>query len=169
MNIKDIEADIAKLNEQLKKARDLEKNEREALRKATNRVWKFTFAPATGQRMSFNKNRDSAMQEWYLHGEIVNKDACLAAGWSEDALRAGGMGYWFNSCSSKIAFNVGGGNIYISEDIYRVGTSNVKANEQAEDADVAFRSLEQFIIYNPKGGDVTDIILAQRHFGWRNG
>jgi hypothetical protein len=161
MNIKDIETRIAELQAELKVATANAQVEREALRKATKRRWKFTFAPANDRQYSFSKNRDALMELWYLQGEVVNREECTAAGWSDDTTRTGGMGYWFNRASGHIAFNSGGGNIYINDGSFR---GEAEANA---DAEIVFKALEQFIIDNPQGGDVTDIILAQRHFGWK--
>jgi len=159
---KELEIDLAvarKEEEQLKRARLA----------ATKRQWVFTFAllPEAQMRDSWMALRpESGVTAYRLSGAVVNKEECLKAGHGEEATRGGSMVYLFNTVNGKIIKAEGGGNIYINHNDRFHSSPEVSA-ECREDSEYVFASLEALVKLNPKGGNCTEIILAQRHFMWR--
>lgn len=136
--------------------------ERKARREACPRQWRFYMTLIND---NWNEVRQiSGVVQLALRGEITNKEACKAAGYSNDELRGGSMVYLFNTCNGRFVGALGGGNVYIkgsasgrdqaaSHPTY-TAIEERYGHLQAAYGDEAF--LQQL--------DITDIILAQPGF-----
>lgn len=155
---------IKNLQDELAQVEAEEQELAEARRKSVRRKWKFTFMPHERNTM-FDKIHDPAVVYYILHGEVVNAKECLEVGNSDDYVRPGGMGYYYNKASGRIIMRGGGGNIYIPEDTF--GHRNVTKDQLDEERAKCYTKLEEFVKQNPDGGDVTDIIVGNPYFGWK--
>lgn len=155
----ELQQQIKTLQEQVKLAEREAEEERKRARKETPRVWRFTLLP--GDRTYDKPRAGCGVVVFHLAGEVLNKEACIQAGWDADSLRGGGMAYLFNTLNNRIVCGLGGGNLYIvGERLW--GNADVPR----EQVDQTFAQLEDFLRSNPGGGDVTDIIVRQKGFEW---
>jgi hypothetical protein len=173
--IKELQAEVATLT-QLKVKVLTERRE------AVLRQWKFTFAPSARTHILDRLRLGSGCMLFSLTGEVVNKVACIEAGYSTDEVGGGAMEYVVNMLNGKIVMSSGGGCQFIQDRCF-----NANAQEEAKaDVERVFSALEEELarlaIHKAHPAllhemirswrwieplDVTSIILNQRHFGWR--
>jgi hypothetical protein len=158
-----VAAEIARLTEELKVLSKKEEEEKRELRETTKRVWKFTFLPSDKESLFYGPRPASEVQVFSLFGSVTNEEECLAAGYNKENLQ-GVMCYFVNMLNHEVVCHAGGGSIFITSSPWGSGQSVVEAKE---DAEVAFKALGKFLASNSDGGDVTEIIMNQRHFSWR--
>jgi hypothetical protein len=137
---------IAELEAQLRAAKQRKSEEDEARRKSVKPVYQFSLIPRPEERR-YEKIIDSSIRVYRLEGKILNVDELAAAGWLKRDLESGGMSYLFNSLSGKIVMETGGGRLYVSD-----------WNHTREQYLAVMDELSAFVVANPEGGDVTEIV-----------
>lgn len=91
---------------------------------------------------------------YYLDAKVTNKEEALAAGYKEDQLPKGGIGYLFNTLSDRFVMRQGGGYIHL-------GFCDRNENEK-QILRETMDQLEDFITAYPEGGDITSIVLEHK-------
>ncbi len=164
--LEEIQARMAALRVEEKDLMEASEKARAAKRDATKRKWRFTFTPRKEPR-GYDKLWDPAVMWLDLMGEVLNFEECIAAGHREEDVKGyKGMAYLYNTATNKIIMPSGGGHIFVSLDPWHF-VDKTKKEEALADAQRVVSELDTFIKTHPEGGDVTDVILSQRHFGWR--
>jgi hypothetical protein len=144
---------VEELKAELQLAQKRLELERAALKDATPIVWRFTIAPAT---TSHHEVFDETCVLYVIAGEVANKEEATSVG--HLITGEGRMVYVFNTLSGKLVMDIGGGTVYVSKGWGR---------DKSEDAfKKTMQELSEFIVANPNGGDITDII--NRHRAARN-
>lgn len=149
---KSVEEMRAELREAEQVLEQREKAELKAKLEATPIIYKFTVSKADNRRREIY---DTSCLFYEIKAEITNRDEAKAAGHPEHCMRVGGMTYAFNALSGRIVCEVGGGTIWIG--------SGWGSDEQYDSAQRAMVKVSQFIVDNPDGGDITDIVEAHRN------
>jgi hypothetical protein len=144
---------VEELKAELQLAQKRLELERAALKDATPITWRFTITPAT---TSHHEVFDEACVLYVIAGEVANKKEASEVG--HLITGEGRMVYVFNTLSGKLVMDIGGGTVYVSKGWGR---------DKSEDAfKKTMQELSEFIVANPNGGDITDII--NRHRAARN-
>ena len=144
----------AELRAELRAAELRESAERQARTAQTPVVRKFTIEPTKPKGRFHDDLFDPSCRFYDLECEITNRAEALEAGHAEHDLRSGGMTYVFNTLSGLIVCAVGGGSIYVS------GGWDAK---NAESAQLTMGAISAFIVANPEGGDITDLVEVHRN------
>jgi hypothetical protein len=160
-----LEAKRKALTAEIEQVEKDQKAARDAARAAVKRDWRFTIHVSTAVTGFDRIRTGSGVRLYCLSGSVLNKKELLAAGHNEDHVKGGSMRYLFNVATGKFICSSGGGNIYIADGSF---FHLEKAEEAREDAEAVYNSLERFLANNPEGGDVTAIILSQRHLSWKD-
>lgn len=147
---------IAALRAELAAAELAEREAAKAKRAAFKLDWQYHIRPVARDRhSSFDKMYDSTCERYKIDRTLLNQEAAKAAGIPDHEMRAGGMEYIYNKLTCRIICSTGGGTIYINEDHYRpTNTSPDGADERA------MLAIGAFLISNPRGGDITEIVQA---------
>lgn len=151
-NLENLEAKLADLRNQVKEAEREVNRERDLVKKSITPIYRFTLAPA--EHRTHHEILDDAIVLVRLEGVVENAEAMREVG--ADPFQ-GGMTYFFNKLSGKIVTSEGGGNIWLSTD-----ASFSRSTEEREDARKTFDVLSKFLVENPEGGDVTEIVMSHR-------
>lgn len=141
---------IAKLEKAIARLRAEEANESLARRNQVKPLYRWTLTPT---ERKYDAIFDPDVSLYKLDGVIVNKDELSAAGWSDRDMFQGGMAYYFNHATGRIIAATGGGSVWVSDGGFKRDTPEIRRT---------FDELSTFIVTDPDGGDVTDIILAHR-------
>ena len=166
--VDEINAQIKALEEQKKLLQKEVEEAAKAKRLSVKPIHRFTFKPV---EWPHDKLWDPSCKWFYLNHEILNPDECKAVGWnlsgewSHDLAHNKGMAYLFNSATGKLVMRNGGGQIWILTELFFA--SNNK--QVIEEGFAAIKALEAFIVANPEGGDVTEIIMKQSDLSKRAG
>lgn len=137
------EMSIAELEELLRVKRQEEADALKVKRDSVKPVYRITIDLATGH--SFHKIMDDSVKVYRISGEVTNKAEVDAVGGDS---RGGGMDYLFNTLSGKLIMSTGGGTIWVG------GFDN--------DGHEAFQQINEFLCDHPDGGNITDIVNADR-------
>lgn len=140
---------ITELEAELKQLRQQQREEQEAARKAVSPTYRFTLTPA--ESSGFDRIVDPSCELWRLTGTVTNREELVAVGAS---VHEGGMNYLFNTLSGRFVLVVGGGQVWL-----HLSGDTVWGREAHTEA---FAELEAFVVANPEGGDVTDIVSRHR-------
>ena len=169
MQLAEVRARIAVLQEEEKALKAQEQRELDAKRASVQRKYRFMLTPLDKPfNDGYNKVMDPSITAWHLSGKVLNEEECLAAGHSRDeVVGTKGMTYLFNTLSGKFVMATGGGTHFVDANPWHSNGDPVKKQEKIADGDAAFSLLGDFIKDNPKGGDVTHIVAAQRHCNYR--
>lgn len=139
---------VEEIRKELREAEKRAEVERHEKMKEVPIIWKYTISP---QDERHDRVYDDTCRLFYLSGDIVNKEEAHAAGHYTDRSH-GGMTYLYNKATKKIVCSLGGGTIFI-----RSGFGEPK------DAEIeVVEKINQFLVENPEGGDITEIVTAFR-------
>lgn len=139
---------VAEIKAELAQAQEREQANAKRVREQTPVVYKFTIKPVNSQRL-FDRMYDDTCKLYEIRREVQNRTEAQAVGHHEWELRDGGMRYVYNTKTTKIVCSVGGGTSYISP--------NWNGPDDEYDG-IAFDQIARFIVKNPDGGDITDIV-----------
>jgi hypothetical protein len=138
----------AQLRAELAQAELRERQDKDALRKATPIKFKYTIGVPIASRSEKLYDPDCCLYEIKRH--TLNKEEAKAAGHPDSSMREGRANYVFNSWSTKIVCAVGGGTHYIF--------SNYFMNPQDGADQEAFDAIGEFLREHQQGGDITEIV-----------
>jgi hypothetical protein len=164
-----IEERRKELNAELEVLTKREAEVKKARAAMVTRQWKFTWTPVDGNDTWERPRANSFVQSYRLEGTVTNIEELKDAGHTESSEKGGAMRYYVNmglpdTIGPRIICSNGGGSVFIVDTNWKRGAV---IEEVREDAERVYRRLEEFTFANPAGGDVTSIILDQRHFSWR--
>lgn len=148
----EIDQEIADLRSRLKDAEKRRDQEIKEKRESVKPVYRFTLAPSPIK--PYHEILDDTIILVRLDGVVINAEEMKEAG--NDPFQ-GGMTYYFNKGTGKIVTSTGGGNVWLSTD-----STFSRDEEEREDARKTFGLLSEFMVKNPEGGDVTDIVQTHR-------
>lgn len=139
---------IAELEAELKATKELARMEADAIRESVTPEYRYTVGPIDDK---FDRIYDESVVQYRIEGVCTNQEAVDAVGGKSFT---GGMTYLFNFASGRVIGAFGGGTVFIGS---RGGF------QRGSDEEVAtFDKLSSFIVTNPDGGDITEIIEAHR-------
>ena len=138
--------EIARLEQELRDAKKRASDEMAARKAEVEKVYRYTLSIDT---KPYDVMLDDTVLKYRLEGEIVNLDQCIEAGYSESELKVGGHTYLFNTLSSRFICGIGGGYVYLGFD-------------RDEGTRERFERLAEWVVDNPEGGDVTDLVNELR-------
>jgi len=148
----EIEQEIADLRSRLKDAEKRREEERREKQNSVKPIYRFTLTPEVPK--GYHEILDDSIGLVRLEGIVQNAEEMEAVG---NPLSQGGMTYYFNKLSGKIAVSTGGGNVWVSTDgIF------ARSDEEKEHGRLTFDLLSRFMVKNPDGGDVTEIVQNHR-------
>ena len=130
---------IAELEAELAQLKREDADARAAAAKAVQPVYQFTLVP-TSDNWQTKGIWDESCVLYTLSGKVLNADEMKAVG---NQLFQGSMDYLFNTATGKFIMSTGGGSIFL---------------KSAE----AFGELATFVVQNPMGGNVNDIVNRWR-------
>lgn len=137
---------IAELRSLLAQKEEEEYDAKKARRESVKPVYKFVMelVPDDG----WDRVMDDSVKTFSLNGYVLNKAELEEVG---AEVVEGGIRYLYNTLSGRIVMRLGGGRIWVGD----FGRSDVGAAE-------TYEKIEEFIKANPDGGDITEIVLADR-------
>lgn len=138
---------IAQLESMLRKARQREADAKDIKKAETPIIWQFTIE-LNDDKWDTLWDKDSCFYK--IRGRVLNEEEAKAVG--HHVGFTGDMKYVYNMLNHKIVCAVGG------------GTSFINGGHNGEDASArqAFDELNEFLIENPEGGDITHIVNAHK-------
>jgi len=142
---------IKQLEAELLAARKAEEEAHKARQQSVKPVWKFTFTLRAGKEASwFCIRKDSCVKAYYLHGAVVNRAELAAVGNMPGRHEDGGMTYLVNTATPtpKIIKADGGGRYFWRD----------------HDLEFLLKDIEEFLLTNPEGGDITPFVIALPSF-----
>lgn len=146
---------IARLRAELAEAETAEREAAKAAVKAFVLDWRYSIKPVTPRTgVSFDKMYDSSCARYNISRTLLNREEAKAAGVPDYETREGGMDYYYNKLTCRIIGSTGGGSIYITEDWFHKNGEKDGADERA------MLAIGAFLIGNPRGGDITEIVEA---------
>jgi len=149
---------VKQLENELAVARMQEQEERLRVTALTVPVWRFTLLPT--KKDTWDRVYDDTIVRYRLEGVIVNREECLAAGHPDHALHQGGMTYLYNTGNNRLVMATGGGMLFLSDNGFGGRRDTMSLLR-------VMRQLEEFLEVNPKGGDVTALMVAYlKKTGW---
>jgi hypothetical protein len=145
---------IQEIRAELAEAEKAEKLELERLKEAFPPIWQFTIKPAAPRSFSSTDELyDDTCRFYELEGEVINREEAAAVGHTELFMRGGGMTYVYNTLSHRIICATGGGTIYISR------PWSIRDDTSAQET---MEEVNAFLLENPEGGDITEIVERHR-------
>jgi hypothetical protein len=137
--------EIQALEARLRELRREQKAEEQRRRDSVKPVYEFLLEPVEERAGSFGGDRlfDEDCRFYTLTGRVTNKDELEAVGAGMQVFE-GRMRYLYNGATGKFACAVGGGSIFLS-------------------TKEGWAELSSYIDYNPKGGDVSEIVSRHRN------
>lgn len=124
---------IAEIEMELKEAKEAERKELEAKQRAVKPQYEFVLVPTSKLDL---KVYDSTCQLFDLIGIVMNKAELRAV---HKAVFEGSMTYVFSWMSKRFVNEMGGGSVFV-------------------DSPACWSELSKFIVDNPSGGNVTQIV-----------
>lgn len=130
-----------------------------ATRRAANKpVWRYTISLDEPRVSSFDTLFDDDSRFYKISSELLNREEAKSAGWADHYLMSGGMRYVYNTLNRRIVCSVGGGSIFIS-DPWSAKVQHPQDHGPARTtAREAMAKVNELLIENPLGGDITHII-----------
>jgi hypothetical protein len=147
-----IDQEIADLRSRLKDAEKRRQQEMDEKKKSVKPIYRFTLTPS--KIKPYHEILDDSIVLFRLEGIVENAEEMREVG--ADPFQ-GGMDYYFNTLSGKIVTSTGGGNVWISTD-----SVFSRQEGEREHARLTFNLLSRFLVKNPEGGDVTEIVQNHR-------
>lgn len=144
-----IDAQVAALEQRIRDLRKQQADELAERRKAVSPVYAFVLTPVEDNH---HRLADDSCTWYELRGSVLNVRELEAVG-----IRPfeGAMRYLFNTLSGRFVTDAGGGSIFLHL------TPDYRGNVDTE----AFAELAEFVVANPLGGMVTDIVEKHRRKG----
>lgn len=144
-----IDSQVEALEQRIRMLRKQQSDELAERRKAVSPVYAFTLILVED---SWGRLADDSCCWYELRGQVLNVRELEAVGARPFE---GAMRYLFNRLSGRFVVSGGGGSIFLHL------TPDWRGNVDTE----AFAELAEFVVNNPQGGMVTDIVERYRHKG----
>lgn len=146
---------VAELEAALRSAKQRDEADRKARLESVTPVYQFTLEPVAVQHFG-EEIWDDTLCGYRLTGTVLNRDEMEAAG--HGRVHEGGMTYLFNWNTEKFVMTLGGGSTFLST------RGTFAGPDKVEHAHATLDRLARFVVANPKGGDVTEIVENHRSY-----
>lgn len=140
---------IEEIEAELREAKRQQKLAQEQLAATVPPKYVFTVEPVKNPN-SWDRLFDDTMKLYVISGTCVNREESATAG--NYVAPDGSMRYVYNTRTYKLVCSVGGGTSYVSR--WHFDGTDYEAE--------TMQKISDFLLHQPEGGDITDIIEAHR-------